>query len=143
MKKCSYCGTEYPDDTVVCPLDQTALSPPGSDDSAAGAKSVARRLQVTDKKRANYLLQVRAQGGYRFIHFVRMNKMRYIFLLGYFAVVSGCLAFASQWFFFWVFAGFVFGIVLTDLTWLRGMKKSWPFISRVTNWDEVKKVSDE
>ena len=23
MKKCSYCGAEYPDDVVVCPLDQT------------------------------------------------------------------------------------------------------------------------
>jgi hypothetical protein len=23
MKKCSYCGAEYPDDAVICPLDQT------------------------------------------------------------------------------------------------------------------------
>jgi len=23
MKKCSYCGAEYPDDAVVCPVDQT------------------------------------------------------------------------------------------------------------------------
>ncbi len=26
MKKCSYCGAEYPDDSVVCPVDQTELS---------------------------------------------------------------------------------------------------------------------
>src|ERR1700728_1706951 len=114
MKKCSYCGTEYPDDTIVCPLDQTALSPPGGDGSAAGARPLALRFRVTDKKRANYLLEVRAQGGYRFVHFVRMNKMRYIFLLGYFGVISGCLAFANQWFLFWVFASLVLGIVLTD-----------------------------
>jgi hypothetical protein len=25
MKKCSYCGAEYPDDTVVCAVDQTSL----------------------------------------------------------------------------------------------------------------------
>jgi hypothetical protein len=143
MKKCSYCGTEYPDDTVVCPLDQSALSPPGVDGPAAGTKPFARRLQVADKKRANYLLQVRAQGGHRFIHFVRTNKKRYIFLLGYFGVFSGYLAFENQWFLFWVFAGFVLGIVITDLSWLRGMKLSWPFISRVTNWDEVKKISHE
>jgi len=143
MKRCSYCGTEYPDDAVVCPLDQTALSPPGVAGSAASAPPLARGFQVTDKKRANYLLQVRAQGGYRFFHFVRMNKKRYIFLLGYFVVFSGYLAFANQWFLFWVLVSLVFGIVLTDLTWLRGMKLSWPFISRVTNWDEVKKVSDE
>jgi hypothetical protein len=31
MKKCSYCGTEYPDDAVVCAIDHTALdSPPPS-----------------------------------------------------------------------------------------------------------------
>jgi hypothetical protein len=143
MKKCPYCGTEYPDDTVVCPLDQTALSPTDVDGSPAGIKPLARRLQVADKKRANYLLEVRAQGGHRFIHFVRTNKMRYIFLLGYFVIFSGYLAFANQWFLFWVFAGLVFGIALTDLSWFRAMKLSWPFISRVTNWDEVKKVSDE
>jgi hypothetical protein len=25
MKKCSYCGAEYSDDTIICPIDQTAL----------------------------------------------------------------------------------------------------------------------
>jgi len=26
MKQCSYCGAEYPDDSVVCPVDQTKLA---------------------------------------------------------------------------------------------------------------------
>jgi hypothetical protein len=26
MRKCSYCGAEYPDDSVVCPVDQTKLA---------------------------------------------------------------------------------------------------------------------
>lgn len=31
MKRCSYCGAEYPDDATVCELDQTSLdSPPPS-----------------------------------------------------------------------------------------------------------------
>ena len=25
MKKCTYCGREYPDDAVICPVDQNAL----------------------------------------------------------------------------------------------------------------------
>jgi hypothetical protein len=29
MKKCSYCGAEYPDDTAVCPIDHTPFG--GSD----------------------------------------------------------------------------------------------------------------
>ena len=28
MKKCSYCGAEYPDDAVVCPIDHTPFEPP-------------------------------------------------------------------------------------------------------------------
>jgi hypothetical protein len=31
MKKCSYCGAEYSDDTIICPVDKTSLdSPPWS-----------------------------------------------------------------------------------------------------------------
>ena len=29
MKKCSYCGAEYPDDAAVCLIDQTPLEIPG------------------------------------------------------------------------------------------------------------------
>jgi hypothetical protein len=42
MKKCSYCGAEYPDDSVVCPIDQTAL--------AAGpiaATAIKRKIPVS------------------------------------------------------------------------------------------------
>ena len=27
MKACPYCGAEYPDDTLACPIDQTPMSP--------------------------------------------------------------------------------------------------------------------
>ena len=30
MKKCSYCGAEYPDDAVECAIDRTPLKPPGN-----------------------------------------------------------------------------------------------------------------
>ena len=30
MKKCSYCGAEYPDDAVVCSADHTSLDSPPS-----------------------------------------------------------------------------------------------------------------
>ena len=28
MKKCSYCGAEYPDDTIICVIDHTSLDSP-------------------------------------------------------------------------------------------------------------------
>jgi hypothetical protein len=100
-------------------------------------------LKITDKRRAKYLLEVREQGGHKFFHFVRTNKMRYIVILGYDGIVCTFLALTSQWFFFWVFAAFGIGSLVADLSWLRGMKKSWPFMSKALNWDEVKKISDE
>jgi hypothetical protein len=27
--------------------------------------------------------------------------------------------------------------------WLRGMRRSWPFLSRVMNWDEVMRISED
>jgi hypothetical protein len=100
-------------------------------------------LKFTDKRRARYLLEVREQGGPKLLHFIRVNEMRYIFLIGYFALFSGCLAFTGQWFLFWIFVGFSLGVLVADLSWLRGTQKSWPFVSRTMNWDEVKRVSDE
>ncbi len=100
-------------------------------------------LKITDKRRARYWLEVRVQGGHRLIHFVRTNKLRYIFLIGYIGAASGYMALTNQWFFFWVILAILVGILTADLNLLRGLKKSWPFMSRVLNWDEVKKVADE
>jgi len=100
-------------------------------------------FKITDKRRARYLLDVREQGGHKFLHFIRTNKLRYLFVIGYFGVISVYSALTDAWFFFWVFFGFFAGVLLTDLTWLRAMQKSWPFIARATNWDEVKKVADQ
>jgi hypothetical protein len=36
MKKCSYCGKEYPDDTAVCPLDGESLSLPAERKKVTG-----------------------------------------------------------------------------------------------------------
>jgi hypothetical protein len=47
MKKCSYCGTEYPDDLVVCPIDQT----PFEKDYQPVVETESKRRPVIDENR--------------------------------------------------------------------------------------------
>ena len=39
MKKCSYCGAEYPDDAVICPIDHTPFEPPAAEPPPPKAKA--------------------------------------------------------------------------------------------------------
>jgi len=43
MKKCTYCGQEYPDDATVCTIDQKPLTPVGQSDAPAPARIPAAR----------------------------------------------------------------------------------------------------
>jgi len=47
MKKCSYCGAEYPDDLVVCPVDQT----PFEKDYQPIVETESKRRPVTNENR--------------------------------------------------------------------------------------------
>jgi hypothetical protein len=46
MKRCTYCGSAYPDDAVVCSLDQRPLTAVETDARAATAEN----MQFTDKE---------------------------------------------------------------------------------------------
>lgn len=50
MKKCSYCGTEYSDDAVICPTDRTPLDPaqpaPAKGHSGLGIASFVASIVV-------------------------------------------------------------------------------------------------
>jgi uncharacterized membrane protein len=43
MKKCSYCGTEHPDDAIVCAIDQTSLD---KSHIAAVASTTKRKIPI-------------------------------------------------------------------------------------------------
>jgi len=51
MKKCSYCGAEYPDDLVVCPIDQTPFD--------QQEQAIAPTLPEPTKRRSRIVLVVR------------------------------------------------------------------------------------
>lgn len=44
MKKCTYCGQEYPDGTATCERDGTSLSPPTTDSPTSGDSGFLGRL---------------------------------------------------------------------------------------------------
>ena len=100
-------------------------------------------MKLTDKTRARLLLATREQGGYKFLRFIRTNKKGYLFIGIYFLVFLAFLAFTSAWVAFGYVAFFLAGILLRDVSWFVGIRRSWPFHSKVIDWDKVKKVAED
>jgi hypothetical protein len=111
--------------------------------SGLGRYPINAIFKITDKRRATYLLEVREQGGHKFFHFIRVNKLRYLFLICVLGGISTYFALTDCWGACIILSTYIFGVLICDWSWLMGMKKSWPFVSRITNWDEVKKAADK
>ena len=47
MKRCSYCGTEYPDDAMVCTLDQTPFEDPCLVEAPPVATTIRRKIPLS------------------------------------------------------------------------------------------------
>jgi hypothetical protein len=99
--------------------------------------------KITDKTRARMLLETRERGGYKALPFIRTNAKGYLFIVIYVSVFLAFLAFTDAWVAFGYVAFFVAGILLRDVSWFIGIRRSWPFLSKIVNWDEVKKISDD
>ena len=98
-------------------------------------------LTFTDKSRARYLLEVRANGKYKIWHFIRFNRYRYTFFAVYIPVG---IAYFARWGTVAQMLGFIglgSGLLVGDLSWLRGRNKSWPFTLKTTNWGEVERIA--
>jgi len=99
--------------------------------------------KIPDKKLARTLLQTHEQGGYKVLPFLRTNAKGYLFVGIYFPLIMAFFAFTGCWDSFGYMAFFLVGILLRDVSWFIGMRRSWPFVSKIINWDEVKKISND
>jgi hypothetical protein len=97
----------------------------------------------TDKSRAKYLLEARANGGYRLTCFIRFNKIRYLVLGLYVPVALVYFVLWGSLLGLFGFVGLTLGWLITDLSWVRGQNKKWDFTARTTNWAEVERIANE
>ena len=98
--------------------------------------------KTTHKIMAQRLLVARSHG-FTILAFMRQNARRYILYSVPFAGLLVWFAFSGSWFAFGLVASFLLGLLYLYLQWLLSMRKMWPFISRVTNWDVVKEISED
>ena len=99
-------------------------------------------FKLTDKSRARYLLEVRANNKYKLWHFVRFNWHRYVFFGIYFPAAVLVLIYWGTLLGFVGFVGLCVGLLVSDLSWIRGRNKNRQFTRKTTNWDEVERIAN-
>jgi hypothetical protein len=91
---------------------------------------------------AQRLLVTRTHG-FTILPFFRLRAKSYILYSMLVAVILVLLALNGFWFVFSLVVAFLLGVLFVYIRWLRGKRRSWPFLSRVMNWDEVKRISED
>jgi hypothetical protein len=104
------------------------------------------RLRVMKRASETIMAQrllVTRTHGFAILPFFRLRAKSYILYSMLVAVILFLLAFSGFWFVFSLVVAFLLGVLFVYIRWLRGMRKSWPFLSRVMSWDEVKRISED
>jgi hypothetical protein len=98
---------------------------------------------MAEKMQARRLLKTRERGGLDFLTFLRASARRSLFFYIYFTFGLMFLSPTDTWASFWFVAFLFFTIMLRDVIEFMNARKSWPFLSKIINWDEVKKISED
>jgi hypothetical protein len=96
----------------------------------------------SEKIMAQRLLVTRTHG-FTMLPFFRLRAKSYILYSMLVAIILFFLVLSGFWFAFSLAMAFLMGVLFVYIRWLRGMQRSWPFLSRVMNWDEVKRISED
>jgi hypothetical protein len=96
---------------------------------------------ISESVQAGLLLQTHERGGYQAIPFIRNNAKGYCFFGIYFLILLALVASKGWWDMFGYVAFFIAGMVLRDISWYRAMKRSWPFVAKIIDWNRVKQIA--
>jgi len=98
-------------------------------------------MRNKDQEYAKKLLEHRKHG-YSFRVALRSFRWRYALSGTIFALVLFMLYLDPSDPLLCILAGMYIGTFLRDFGWFRGIKRSWPFSEKITDWDKVEAIAN-
>ena len=106
-----------------------------------GAGRTSRWGLPSDQVLAARLLVARDRGGYTLGVWLRWNARPNLLAAGLLVAWCALQAYAGSRALPALGLGFGLGMVVRDVSWLRGVRKTWSFSERVTDWEEVERIA--
>ncbi len=95
----------------------------------------------TDILAARRMLENREKG-FTFRLFYRRILSTYLLQTLLYAVAIGLLVLVEIWPAVWLCGGMILGAFLRDITWVRSIRKRWPFSVYLTDWEKVQRLAE-
>ena len=96
----------------------------------------------TDKELADFVLEMRQQGGQTRWRYRKMGWRRWALFLGLIALLLALGMFARSVGFCGFTIGLVAGIFSRDGAYVRQLRAAWPFYAKVIDWPKVQRIAD-
>jgi hypothetical protein len=96
----------------------------------------------TDKELADFMLEMRQQGGRTRWRHLKAHGWRWVAFIGLIVLLLAFGIFAESLLFCGFIVGMVFGIFSRDGVWIRQQRSAWPFYVKVTDWSKVEKIAN-
>jgi hypothetical protein len=99
--------------------------------------------QNSDQVLAKQLLEAREHDNrFTFKRYLRQNTRIYFIFFCYWALPLIASSLLQMWVPFWIIVGCIAGSLQRDISWALKSFESWPFTSKVIDWDKVQKLAE-
>src|SRR5712671_6451164 len=100
--------------------------------------------KYSDQVLAKQLLEAREHGNrFTFKRYLQQSTRSYFIFFCYWALPLIAFGLLQMWVPFWIIVGCVAGSLQRDISWAIRSFESWPFTSKVIDWDKVQKLAEE